>query len=145
MKHLFYALLCVATLVLASCTQSPAEQAIENFEDLIEELEEKKGKMTTEEFTASIEKFNKRYEELGIKTIKEDELSGLQRIKLATLGVRWMAVITMSSESLLKGGMEELGKELEESGAVEELNEAAEELGEAMEQMGEAVEQAAEE
>lgn len=109
MKKLFIALTCMASLVIMTACgpKSKAEQVIDGFEDLVEEVEKKKGDLTVEEWKEMSDDFNKRFEALGIKDIDEKDFSTLQKIKMVELTVRWGAAMAKSSGTLIDSAMEE--------------------------------------
>ena len=83
MKKVFFALMCVAMMALvSSCAKSKTEIVLEEFENLIEEVEKKKGDLTVEEWAEMQNDFNKRFEELGIESIDKDEFSTMEKLKL---------------------------------------------------------------
>lgn len=115
MKNFFVSLLCFVglTLVASGCGQkTKAELVIDGFEDLIVEVEDKKGKLTVEEWVELEKNFNTRFEELGIEEINEDEFSTFQKLELAALMMRWTAAMAESAPTLLESGFEQAENEL---------------------------------
>lgn len=108
-KYLF--LVVAGLLFMTSCTKSKQELVIDGFEDLVEEVEAQKGKLTVEEWKEIEQDFNKRFEELGIDNIDEKEFSTMQKLKLTTLVVRWTAAMAESAPTLVDGVVDELEKE----------------------------------
>lgn len=105
-------LLIVAALFLTtSCAKSKTEQIIDEFENLVEEVEAKKGELTVEEWKTIEQDFNKRFEELGIDNIDEKEFSTFEKIELTALVVRWSAAMAESAPTLVDGAVEEMEKE----------------------------------
>lgn len=117
MKKLFIALMCMASLVIMTACgpKSKSEQVIDGFEDLVEEVEKKKGDLTIEEWKAMSDDFNKRFEALGIEDINEEDFSTLQKIKMVELTVRWTAAMAESSETLINSTLEEAEKQADEA------------------------------
>lgn len=112
MKKLFFALVCVAGLsLLAGCAKSKADHVIDGFEDLVEEVEAKKGELTADEWKAIEQDFNKRFEELGIDEIDEKEFSALEKLELAALVMRWGVAMSESAPTLIESSVEEIEKE----------------------------------
>ncbi len=108
-KYLF--LVVAGLLFMTSCTKSKQELVIDGFEDLVEEVEAQKGKLTVEEWKEIEQDFNKRFEELGIDNIDEKEFSTMQKLKLTALVVRWTAAMAESAPTLVDGVVDELEKE----------------------------------
>lgn len=108
-KYLF--LVAAGLLFMTSCTKSKQELVIDGFEDLVEDVEAQKGKLTVEEWKEIEQDFNKRFEELGIDNIDEKEFSTMQKLKLTTLVVRWTAAMAESAPTLVDGVVDELEKE----------------------------------
>lgn len=108
-KYLF--LVVAGLLFMTSCTKSRQELVIDGFEDLVEDVEAQKGKLTVEEWKEIEQDFNKRFEELGIDNIDEKEFSTMQKLKLTTLVVRWTAAMAESAPTLVDGVVDELEKE----------------------------------
>lgn len=108
-KYLF--LIVAGLLFMTSCTKSKQELVIDGFEDLVEEVEAQKGKLTVEEWKEIEQDFNKRFEELGIDNIDEKEFSTMQKLKLTALVVRWTAAMAESAPTLVDGVVDELEKE----------------------------------
>ena len=114
MRKFYLALICIAIIALvSSCTKSKSDMVIDGFEELVEEVEKKKGDMTAEEWVKIQDDFNKRFEELGIKDIDEKEFSTMQKLKLVGLTVRWGAAMAESSPKLIETAMEQAEKEAE--------------------------------
>lgn len=115
MKKVFFALMCVAMMTLvSSCAKSKTEIVLEEFENLIEEVEKKKGDLTVEEWAEMQNDFNKRFEELGIESIDKDEFSTMEKLKLVALTVRWTAAIAESTPTLMESSIEKAKEEAEE-------------------------------
>lgn len=115
MKKIYLALMCMATVALiSSCSKSKSEMVIDGFEDLVEEVEDRKGDLTVEEWAEIQEDFNKRFEELGIEEVDENEFSALQKLKLAGLMVRWGVAMAESSPTLIETAVEQAEKEAKE-------------------------------
>lgn len=111
MKKLFFALACVAGLsLLSGCAKSKADHVIDGFEELVEEVEAKKGELTAEEWKAIEQDFNKRFEELGIDNIDESEFSTFEKIELAALVMRWGAAMAESAPTLIESSADEMKK-----------------------------------
>lgn len=108
-KYLF--LIVAGLLFMTSCTKSKQELVIDGFEDLVEEVEAQKGKLTVDEWKEIEQDFNKRFEELGIDNIDEKEFSTMQKLKLTALVVRWTAAMAESAPTLVDGVVDELEKE----------------------------------
>lgn len=108
-KYLF--LVVAGLLFMTSCTKSKQELVIDGFEDLVEDVEAQKGKLTVEEWKEIEQDFNKRFEELGIDNIDEKEFSTMQKLKLTTLVVRWTAAMAESAPTLVDDVVDELEKE----------------------------------
>lgn len=108
-KYLF--LVVAGLLFMTSCTKSRQELVIDGFEDLVEDVEAQKGKLTVEEWKEIEQDFNKRFEELGIDNIDEKEFSTMQKLKLTALVVRWTAAMAESAPTLVDGVVDELEKE----------------------------------
>ncbi len=114
MKKFYLALTCMAIVALmSSCSKSKADMVIDGFEDLVEEVESKKGDLTAEEWTEIQDDFNKRFEELGIEDIDENEFSTLQKLKLAGLTLRWGVAMAESSPKLIETAIEQAEQEAE--------------------------------
>lgn len=114
MKRYLFVLICIAMVGLfSSCTKSKAEIVLDGFEELIEDVEKQKGKLTVEEWGKMQDDFNKRFEELGIDDIDESDFSVMQKMKLVALGVRWTAVMAESAPSLMESAIEQAEKETE--------------------------------
>ena len=109
-KYLFLTLV-VGLFLMTSCAKSKSETVIDEFENLVEEVESKKGKLTVDEWKVLEQDFNKRFEELGIDNIDEKEFSTMQKLKLTTLVVRWTAAMAESAPTLVDGVVDELEKE----------------------------------
>ena len=115
MKKVFIALMCmVAVVLMSSCAKSKTEIVLDEFENLIEEVEKKKGDLTVEEWAEMQDGFNKRFEELGIEKIDENEFSTIEKLKLVALTVRWTAAIAESTPTLVESAAEKAKKEAEE-------------------------------
>jgi len=109
MKKFFLAL---ATLFLmTSCSKSKSEIVLDEFENLVEEVESKKGKLTVEEWSVMQEDFNKRFEDLGIDSIDEKEFSAFEKLELTALVLRWTAAMAESAPTLIDGVVDEALKE----------------------------------
>ena len=120
MKKMFIALMCMAAVVLmSSCGKSKTEIVLDEFENLIEEVEKKKGDLTVEEWTKMQDDFNKRFEELGIDKIDENEFSAMEKLKMVGLTVRWGAAMVKSTPKLLESTMEQAEKEAAEKAATQ--------------------------
>ena len=92
MKKVLIALLCMSsTALMTSCSKSNTDMVVDGFEELVEEVEKKKGNLTVEEWNKMEEEFNNRFEELGIDKIDEKEFSTMQKLKIVALTVRWTA------------------------------------------------------
>ena len=109
-KYLFLTLVAVLFL-MTSCAKSKSETVIDVFENLVEEVETKKGKLTVGEWKVLEQDFNKRFEELGIDSIDEKEFSTFEKIELTALVVRWTAAMAESAPTLVDGVVEEMEKE----------------------------------
>ena len=109
-KYLFLTVV-VGLFLMTSCAKSKSETVIDEFENLVEEVESKKGKLTVDEWKVLEQDFNKRFEELGIDNIDEKEFSTMQKLKLTTLVVRWTAAMAESAPTLVDGVVDELEKE----------------------------------
>ena len=115
MKKVFIALMCMAAVVLmSSCAKSKTEIVLDEFENLIEEVEKKKGDLTVEEWTEMQNDFNKRFEDIGIESIDEKEFSTMEKLKLVALTVRWTAAMAESTPTLMESAVEKAQKEAEE-------------------------------
>lgn len=108
-KYLF--LVVAGLLFMTSCAKSKSETVIDEFENLVEEVESKKGKLTVDEWKVLEQDFNKRFEELGIDSIDEKEFSTFEKIELTALVVRWTAAMAESAPTLVDGVVDELEKE----------------------------------
>ncbi len=105
---LLMAILCVAGLsLMTSCSKSKSEIVLDEFENLVEEVEDNKGKLTADEWKTMHEDFNKRFEEMGIENLDEKDFSALEKIRLVGLTMRWAAAMAESSPSLLEGAIQE--------------------------------------
>ena len=114
MKKFYLALMCMAIVALmSSCSKSKTDMVIDGFEDLVEEVESKKGDLTAEEWAEIQDDFNKRFEELGIEDIDENEFSTLQKIELAGLTLRWGVAMAESSPKLIETAIEKAEQEAE--------------------------------
>lgn len=102
-------------LLMTSCSQSKSQVVIEEFENLVEEVESKKGKLTVEEWKELDKEFNERFEKLGIDNIDETEFSTMEKIKLAALTMRWTAAMAESAPTLMEGVIEEVERQQSES------------------------------
>lgn len=109
-KYLFLAVV-AGLFLMTSCAKSKQELVIDGFEDLVEEVESKKGKLTVEEWKVMEQDFNKRFDELGIEDIDEKEFTTMQKLKLTALVVRWTAAMAESTPTLVDGMVEEFEKE----------------------------------
>ena len=109
-KYLFLTLV-VGLFLMTSCAKSKSETVIDEFENLVEEVESKKGKLTVGEWKVLEQDFNKRFEELGIDSIDEKEFSTFEKIELTALVVRWTAAMAESAPTLVDGVVEEMEKE----------------------------------
>lgn len=109
-KYLFLAV-AAGLFFMTSCAKSKSETIIDEFENLVEEVESKKGKLTVEEWKVMEQDFNKRFEELGIDSIDEKEFSTFEKIELTALVVRWTAAMAESAPTLVDGVVEEMEKE----------------------------------
>ncbi len=109
MKKLLLAVVCLASaMVFTSCFGgSKADKVIDGFEDLVEEVEAKKGKLSADEWREIEADFNERFEKLGIDEINEDDFSTMEKLKLAALTMRWGAAMAESSPTLLEDLMDE--------------------------------------
>ncbi len=109
---LLMAILCVAGLsLMTSCSKSKSEIVLDEFENLVEEVEDNKGKLTADEWKTMHEDFNKRFEEMGIENLDEKDFSALEKIRLVGLTMRWAAAMAESSPSLLEGAIQEAQEE----------------------------------
>lgn len=107
MRKLYILMSCiVGVMIMTSCAKSKSDHVIDGFEDLVEEVEEKKGKFTVEEWKSIEQDFNKRFEELGIDDIDEKEFSALQKLELTALVVRWTAAMAGSASTLIESSAE---------------------------------------
>ncbi len=107
MRRLFLILICVVALAVASsCSKSKPQIILDEFEELIEEVEKKKGDLTVEEWSKMQDDFNKRFEEIGIKEFDENEFSTMQKLKMVALTVRWTAAMAESTPSLMESAVE---------------------------------------
>ena len=114
MKKFYLALMCmVIGALMSSCSKSKTDMVIDGFEDLVEEVESKKGDLTAEEWAEIQDDFNKRFEELGIEDIDENEFSTLQKIELAGLTLRWGVAMAESSPKLIETAIEKAEQEAE--------------------------------
>lgn len=114
MKKFYLVLICIATITLiSSCSKSKSDMVIDGFEELVEEVEKKKGDMTAEEWIKIQDDFNKRFEELGIENIDEKEFSAMLKLKLAGLTVRWGTAMAESSPRLIESALEQAEKDSE--------------------------------
>lgn len=102
-------------LLMTSCSQSKSQVVIEEFENLVEEVESKKGKLTVEEWKELDKEFNERFEKLGVDNIDETEFSTMEKIKLAALTMRWTAAMAESAPTLMEGVIEEVERQQSES------------------------------
>lgn len=109
-KYLFLTVV-AGLFLMTSCAKSKAETVIDEFENLVEEVESKKGKLTVDEWKVLEQDFNKRFEELGIDSIDEKEFSTFEKIELTALVVRWTAAMAESAPTLVDGVVEEMEKE----------------------------------
>ena len=109
-KYLFLTL-AAGLFLMTSCAKSKSETVIDEFENLVEEVESKKGKLTVGEWKVLEQDFNKRFEELGIDSIDEKEFSTFEKIELTALVVRWTAAMAESAPTLVDGVVEEMEKE----------------------------------
>lgn len=107
MRKLYILMVCVVgVMIVTSCAKSKADHVIDGFEELVEEVEDKKGKLTVEEWKSIEQDFNKRFEELGIDDIDEKEFSALQKLELTALVVRWTAAMAGSASTLIESSAE---------------------------------------
>ncbi len=113
MKRIYLlALMCFAAMtLLSSCGRSQTDVILNGFEDLVEEVEKKKGNLTAEEWAKMEADFNKRFEELGIEEFDESQFSTMEKIKLVALTVRWTAAMAESAPTLMESAIEELNQE----------------------------------
>ena len=109
-KYLFLTLV-AGLFLMTSCAKSKSETVIDEFENLVEEVESKKGKLTVDEWKVLEQDFNKRFEELGIDSIDEKEFSTFEKIELTALVVRWTEAMAESAPTLVDGVVEEMEKE----------------------------------
>lgn len=109
-KYLFLTVV-AGLFLMTSCAKSKSETVIVEFENLVEEVESKKGKLTVDEWKVLEQDFNKRFEELGIDSIDEKEFSTFEKIELTALVVRWTAAMAESAPTLVDGVVEEMEKE----------------------------------
>lgn len=109
-KYLFLTVV-AGLFLMTSCDKSKSETVIDEFENLVEEVESKKGKLTVDEWKVLEQDFNKRFEELGIDSIDEKEFSTFEKIELTALVVRWTAAMAESAPTLVDGVVEEMEKE----------------------------------
>lgn len=109
-KYLFLTVV-AGLFLMTSCAKSKSETVIDEFENLVEEVESKKGKLTVGEWKVQEQDFNKRFEELGIDSIDEKEFSTFEKIELTALVVRWTAAMAESAPTLVDGVVEEMEKE----------------------------------
>ena len=109
-KYLFLTVV-AGFFLMTSCAKSKSETVIDEFENLVEEVESKKGKLTVGEWKVLEQDFNKRFEELGIDSIDEKEFSTFEKIELTALVVRWTASMAESAPTLVDGVVEEMEKE----------------------------------
>ena len=109
-KYLFLTVV-AGLFLMTSCAKSKSETVIDEFENLVEEVESKKGKLTVGEWKVLEQDFNKRFEELGIDSIDEKEFSTFEKIELTALVVRWTAAMAESAPTLVDGVVEEMEKE----------------------------------
>ena len=115
MKKVLIALLCMATIALMiSCSKSKTDMVVDGFEELVEEVEKKKGNLTVEKWNKMEEEFNNRFEELGIDKIDEKEFSTMQKLKIVALTVRWTAAMAKSTPTLLDSTVEKMQEEKSE-------------------------------
>ncbi len=109
-KYLFLTVV-AGLFLMTSCAKSKSETVIDEFENLVEEVESKKGKLTVDEWKVLEQDFNKRFEELGIDSIDEKEFSTFEKIEFTALVVRWTAAMAESAPTLVDGVVEEMEKE----------------------------------
>ena len=109
-KYLFLTVV-AGLFLMTSCAKSKSETVIDEFKNLVEEVESKKGKLTVDEWKFLEQDFNKRFEELGIDSIDEKEFSTFEKIELTALVVRWTAAMAESAPTLVDGVVEEMEKE----------------------------------
>lgn len=108
------AMMCMAVMfALSSCSKSKSEMILDGFEDLVEEVEKKKGDLTVEEWGKMQDDFNKRFEALGIKEFDEKEFSAVQKLKLVALTVRWTAAMAKSTPTLMESAAEKAKEQSE--------------------------------
>ena len=120
MKKFYLALMCFASLsIMTACSSSKTDQVIDGFEDLIEEVESKKGKMTADEWEVLVDDFNQRFEDLGIEEINEEELSAMQKLKIVGLTLRWSAAMAENAPSLIEAAIENAEEQAAENQATE--------------------------
>lgn len=111
MKKYLFLVVVAGLFLMTSCAKSKSETIIEEFENLVEEVESKKGKLTVEEWKVMEQDFNKRFEELGIDGIEEKEFSTFEKIEFTALVVRWTAAMAESAPTLIDEVVEETDKE----------------------------------
>lgn len=133
MKQIFTTVMCLAAVaMLTACGQSKTDKVIDGFEDLVEEVEKKKGELTAQEWQAMADDFNKRFEELGIEDIDESEFSTMEKLKLTGLVVRWGVAMAESAPTLMEGSLEksfdETMKEAEKALEREDVQKAIEDF-----------------
>ena len=109
-KYLFLTVV-AGLFLMTSCAKSKSETVIDEFKNLVEEVESKKGKLTVDEWKVLEQDFNKRFEELGIDSIDEKEFPTFEKIELTALVVRWTAAMAESAPTLVDGVVEEMEKE----------------------------------
>ena len=113
-KFYVLAFLCLMTISLVSCSKSKSDHVIEGFEKLVEEVENQKGDLTAQEWREMETDFNRRFEELGINEINEEDFSALQKVELAARMVRWTAAMAESAPALMESSFEEAQEAIEQ-------------------------------
>lgn len=112
MKKTLFAIVSVLMMVLvSSCAKSKTEIILDEFENLVEEVESKKGKLTADEWVEMEKDFNQRFEAMGIEDFDENEFSAMEKLKLVGLTVRWTAAMAESAPTLMESTMEKIEEE----------------------------------
>lgn len=151
MKKILTIACLASTLLLASCSfGNKTTKALNKFEDLVEEVEKQKGEKSLEEWSASIEEYKARFEEI-FKDVDENDLNTVQSLRLVALTGRWGAAMFEAVDT--EKVAEEIATAIEEEvpAVEEELQKAAEAIEEAapgaleeLKKVAEEVEKAAE-
>lgn len=122
MKQTLFTFMFIISLVLmTACGGSPVDKALAKLDDAIEKLEKKGDKMTKDEMDAIMKDLEEPVSVLN-KTIEDNEVGGVTKIKIIAKVTKLTALATkVGIKNLDMGDFSERRKELRKSKVVWEI------------------------